>query len=44
MEVGDAAAMPVIAFAKIFRQGFEDHLSGKDCPKHHAREDEAVLV
>jgi NADH-quinone oxidoreductase subunit F len=38
--LGDAAAMPTIAFVKKFRQEFEDHLDGKPCPyaKHPARE------
>ncbi|HET9087066.1 MAG TPA: NADH-quinone oxidoreductase subunit NuoF [Acidobacteriaceae bacterium] len=30
--LGDAAAMPTIAFVKKFRQEFEDHLDGKPCP------------
>jgi NADH-quinone oxidoreductase subunit F len=30
--LGDAAAMPTIAFVKKFRQEFEDHLNGKPCP------------
>jgi NADH-quinone oxidoreductase subunit F len=30
--LGDAAAMPTIAFVKKFRQEFEDHLEGKPCP------------
>ncbi|MEO6828162.1 MAG: NADH-quinone oxidoreductase subunit NuoF [Acidobacteriaceae bacterium] len=30
--LGDAAAMPTIAFIKKFRQEFEDHLDGKPCP------------
>ena len=30
--LGDAAAMPTIAFVKKFRQEFEDHLYGKTCP------------
>jgi NADH-quinone oxidoreductase subunit F len=29
--LGDAAAMPTIAFIKKFRQEFEDHLNGKPC-------------
>jgi NADH-quinone oxidoreductase subunit F len=38
--LGDAAAMPTIAFVKKFRQEFEDHLDGRPCPygKHAARE------
>jgi NADH-quinone oxidoreductase subunit F len=30
--LGDAAAMPTIAFVKKFRKEFEDHLNGKACP------------
>ncbi|MEO6965466.1 MAG: NADH-quinone oxidoreductase subunit NuoF [Acidobacteriaceae bacterium] len=30
--LGDAAAMPTIAFIKKFRREFEDHLDGKPCP------------
>jgi len=30
--LGDAAAMPMIAFAKKFRKEFEDHLEGRPCP------------
>jgi NADH-quinone oxidoreductase subunit F len=30
--LGDAAAMPTIAFVKKFRKEFEDHLGGKPCP------------
>ena len=30
--LGDAAAMPTIAFVNKFRQEFEDHLDGKPCP------------
>jgi len=30
--LGDAAAMPMIAFVKKFRQEFEDHLEGRPCP------------
>jgi NADH-quinone oxidoreductase subunit F len=30
--LGDAAAMPTMAFIKKFRQEFEDHLDGKPCP------------
>jgi NADH-quinone oxidoreductase subunit F len=38
--LGDAAAMPTIAFVKKFRQEFEDHLDGRPCPyaKHPTRE------
>src|SRR5438132_2901875 len=30
--LGDAAAMPTIAFVKKFRREFEEHLEGKPCP------------
>jgi hypothetical protein len=30
--LGDAAAMPTVAFVKKFRKEFEDHLNGKPCP------------
>jgi NADH-quinone oxidoreductase subunit F len=30
--LGDAAAMPTIAFVKKFRNEFEDHLDGEPCP------------
>ena len=30
--LGDAAAMPMIAFVKKFRKEFEEHLNGKPCP------------
>jgi NADH-quinone oxidoreductase subunit F len=30
--LGDAAAMPTIAFVKKFRKEFEEHLGGKACP------------
>jgi NADH-quinone oxidoreductase subunit F len=30
--LGDAAAMPTMAFVKKFRKEFEDHLEGKPCP------------
>ena len=30
--LGDAAAMPTIAFVKKFRKEFEDHLNGNPCP------------
>jgi NADH-quinone oxidoreductase subunit F len=38
--LGDAAAMPVIAIVKKFREEFEAHLDGKPCPF----ETDAVLV
>ena len=34
--LGDAAAMPTIAFVKKFRDEFEDHLEGKPCPFEEA--------
>ena len=30
--LGDAAAMPTIAFVQKFREEFEMHLSGRPCP------------
>src|SRR5579872_3275942 len=42
--LGDAAAMPTIGFVKKFRKEFEDHLDGRGCPYHRAREEEAALV
>jgi len=30
--LGDAAAMPTIAFVEKFRDEFEAHLDGKPCP------------
>ena len=42
--LGDAAAMPTIAFVKKFRKEFEDHLEGKGCPYHRAHEPEPALV
>ena len=30
--LGDAAAMPTIAFVEKFRKEFEDHLEGRPCP------------
>ena len=42
--LGDAAAMPTIAFVKKFRKEFEDHLDGKGCPYKHSFEHEAVLA
>ena len=38
--LGDAAAMPTIAFVKKFRQEFEDHLYGRPCP--YAKQEELV--
>ncbi|MGB8918916.1 MAG: NADH-ubiquinone oxidoreductase-F iron-sulfur binding region domain-containing protein, partial [Candidatus Sulfotelmatobacter sp.] len=34
--LGDAAAMPTIAFVKKFRKEFEDHLEGRPCPYENA--------
>jgi NADH-quinone oxidoreductase subunit F len=34
--LGDAAAMPTIAFVKKFRKEFEDHLDGRPCPYEKA--------
>ncbi|MFY9746855.1 MAG: NADH-quinone oxidoreductase subunit NuoF, partial [Acidobacteriaceae bacterium] len=38
--LGDAAAMPTIAFVKKWRKEFEDHLEGRGCPYHRAHEPE----
>jgi NADH-quinone oxidoreductase subunit F len=40
--LGDAAAMPTIAFVKKFRKEFEDHLNGKPCP--YEKEGAAEMV
>ena len=40
--LGDAAAMPTIAFVEKFREEFEDHLNGKPCP--YAKERVGELV
>jgi NADH-quinone oxidoreductase subunit F len=40
--LGDAAAMPTLAFVKKFRKEFEDHLNGKPCPL--ARHVDLVVV
>jgi len=44
--LGDAAAMPTMAFIKKFRKEFEDHLDGKPCPfeKAGAAEELAALT
>jgi NADH-quinone oxidoreductase subunit F len=44
--LGDAAAMPTIAFVKKFRKEFEDHLEGRPCPyeKEGAVEELPVLT
>jgi len=34
--LGDAAAMPMMAFVKKFRAEFEAHLDGKPCPLERA--------
>jgi NADH-quinone oxidoreductase subunit F len=40
--LGDAAAMPTIAFVKKFRKEFEEHLDGKPCP--FEKQPEAVMA
>ncbi|MBI4460356.1 MAG: SLBB domain-containing protein, partial [Acidobacteria bacterium] len=40
--LGDAAAMPTIAFVKKFREEFEMHLSGRPCPFETRREPVSV--
>ncbi len=35
--LGDAAAMPTMAFVKKFRKEFEDHLEGRPCPFEKTR-------
>ncbi len=40
--LGDAAAMPTIAFVDKFRKEFEDHLDGKPCP--YAPQTETALA
>jgi hypothetical protein len=40
--LGDAAAMPTMAFVKKFRKEFEDHLDGKPCPFEKAGAAEPV--
>jgi NADH-quinone oxidoreductase subunit F len=40
--LGDAAAMPTIAFVKKWRKEFEDHLEGKGCPYHRVPEEALV--
>ena len=42
--LGDAAAMPTIAFVQKFRKEFEDHLNGRGCPYRHSLEREEALV
>jgi NADH-quinone oxidoreductase subunit F len=36
--LGDAAAMPTIAFVEKFRDDFEAHLEGRPCPYERAGE------
>jgi NADH-quinone oxidoreductase subunit F len=42
--LGDAAAMPMIAFVKKFRQEFEDQLEGRPCPYAKKQAQQPVLV
>src|ERR1700723_2796927 len=42
--LGDAEAMPPMAFAEKFRKEFEDHLDGKPCPFEKANAAEPVLA
>jgi len=42
--LGDAAAMPTIAFIKKFRKEFEDHLEGRPCPYEEERALEQLPV
>jgi len=42
--LGDAAAMPTIAFVEKFREEFEDHLNGRPCPYAKAGVGELVGV
>jgi NADH-quinone oxidoreductase subunit F len=42
--LGDAAAMPTMAFVKKFRKEFEDHLDGKPCPFEKTGMAEPVLA
>jgi NADH-quinone oxidoreductase subunit F len=42
--LGDAAAMPTIAFVKKFRKEFEDHLDGKPCPYEKAGAEELAFA
>jgi NADH-quinone oxidoreductase subunit F len=42
--LGDAAAMPTIAFIKKFRHEFEEHLDGKPCPYARTEEREMAQV
>jgi len=42
--LGDAAAMPTIAFVKKFRKEFEEHLEGRPCPFAKENAAEPVLA
>jgi NADH-quinone oxidoreductase subunit F len=42
--LGDAAAMPTIAFVKKFRREFEDHLEGRPCPYEQRGVAEEVMA
>jgi NADH-quinone oxidoreductase subunit F len=43
--LGDAAAMPIIAIVKKWRNEFEDHLNGKPCPfEEHAVVSELPVI
>ena len=42
--LGDAAAMPMMAFIQKFRQEFEDHLEGRPCPFSKAEAVEQLPV
>ena len=42
--LGDAAAMPTIAFVKKFRKEFEDHLEGRPCPFGETKQIEMLPV
>jgi len=42
--LGDAAAMPTIAFVEKFRDEFEDHLEGRPCPFEKSGAERPVMV
>ncbi|MGA2991767.1 MAG: NADH-quinone oxidoreductase subunit NuoF [Candidatus Korobacteraceae bacterium] len=42
--LGDAAAMPTIAFVEKFRSEFEDHLEGRPCPFEKAGVERPVVL
>ncbi len=42
--LGDAAAMPTIAFVEKFRREFEDHLEGRPCPFEKSGAERPVMV